>query len=100
MSKRNASRRIIMAKPQSMARVEFRMSPQLKKEVEEAATLLGTTFTSFATEVLVERSRQIKRDYNQTVMGDEERDAFMQLILGGEEPSDALVKLMATKVTL
>lgn len=89
-----------MAKAQDTARVEFRMSALLKREIEEAAALVGTTFTSFATEVLVERSRQVKRDHNLTVMGDQERDAFLQLISNPVEPSRALAKLMQTKVDL
>ena len=87
-------------KAQNTARVEFRMSALLKKEIEEAAALVGTTFTSFATEVLVERSRQVKREHNLTVMGDQERDAFLQMIAQPVAPSDALKKLMQTKVDL
>jgi uncharacterized protein (DUF1778 family) len=82
------------------ARVEFRMPPQLKKEIEEAAALLGATFTSFATEVLVERSRQVKRDHAMTVLCDQERDAFLRMIANPPEPTDALVKLMHAKVKL
>lgn len=89
-----------MAKAQDTARVEFRMPALLKKEIEEAAALVGATFTSFATEVLVERSRQVKRDHNVTVMGDQERDAFLQMISNPTEPSEALTKLMQTRVEL
>lgn len=89
-----------MSKAEASARVEFRMSPSLKKEVEEAAALLGTTFTSFATEVLVERSRQVKREHNITMMGDQEREAFLQLISEPSEPNEALKKLMHIKADL
>ena len=70
------------------ARVEFRMPTNLKQEVEEAVALLGSTFTSFATEVLVERSRQVKRDHAMTLLCDEERDAFRNRLRagGGEGP--------------
>jgi uncharacterized protein (DUF1778 family) len=89
-----------MAKAQNTARVEFRMPALLKKEIEEAAALVGATFTSFATEVLVERSRQVKRDHKMTVLEDKERDAFIQLIASPAAPSEALVKLMQAKVDL
>lgn len=89
-----------MSKAEASARVEFRMSSSLKKEVEEAAALLGTTFTSFATEVLVERSRQVKREHNITMMGDQEREAFLQLISEPSEPNEALKKLMHIKADL
>jgi len=82
------------------ARVEFRMPADLKIEVEEAAALLGATFTSFATEILIERARQVKRDYALTKMNDEERDAFIEMITKPAEPSESLVKLMSAQVTL
>ena len=91
-----------MAKTRSFetARVEFRMAADLKKEVEEAAALLGATFTSFATEILTERARQVKREYGQTVMNDKERDAFLEMLAQPPKPSEALVKLMNTQVNL
>jgi uncharacterized protein (DUF1778 family) len=85
---------------QETARVEFRMPPSLKKEVEDAAALLGATFTSFATETLVERSRQVKRDHAMTVLCDKERDAFLKMIELPPTPSVALVELMHAKVNL
>lgn len=85
---------------QESARVEFRMPLSLKKEVEDAVALLGATFTSFATEVLVERARQVKRDHSMTVLCDEERDAFLRMIENPPTPDEALVKLMRAKVNL
>jgi uncharacterized protein (DUF1778 family) len=76
------------------------MPTDLKEEVEEAAALLGSTFTSFATEVLVERSRQVKRDHAMTLLCNEERDAFLRMISNPPDPTDALVKLMHAKVNL
>lgn len=91
-----------MSNPQSQetARVEFRMPLRLKQEVEEAAALLGATFTSFATEVLVERSRQVKREHAMTVLADGERDALMELLASPPEPNEALTRLMSAKVNL
>lgn len=82
------------------ARVEFRMPADLKTEVEEAAALLGATFTSFATEILVERARQVKREHSLTILNDRERDAFLRLLTNPPKPSPALVKLMKSKPTL
>ena len=50
------------------ARVEFRMAADLKTEVEEAAALVGATFTSFATETLLQRAREVKRQHGLTVL--------------------------------
>ena len=82
------------------ARVEFRMPADLKSEVEEAAALVGATFTSFATEILIERARQIKREYGLTRLNDKERDAFLEILANAPKPSKSLIKLMNTQVTL
>jgi len=85
---------------QDSARVEFRMAPDLKSEVEEAAELLGTTLTAFATEALVQRARQVKREHQLTILDDVERDAFLKLIASPPPPSNELKKLMHVKVIL
>lgn len=85
---------------QETARVEFRIAPHLKKEVEEAAALVGASFTSFATEVLVERSRQIRQAHGMTLLRDQERDAFMALLSQAPEPTEALVDLMHVEARL
>jgi uncharacterized protein (DUF1778 family) len=76
------------------------MPADLKREVEEAAALLGTTFTSFATESLVERARQVKRNHEAIVLNDQDRDAFLELLSRPPDPTDALISLMTTRVTI
>ena len=76
------------------------MAADLKSEVEEAAELLGATFTSFATEILVARARQVKLEYGLTEMNDRERDAFLEMLEKPASPSEPRVKLMSTHVTL
>jgi uncharacterized protein (DUF1778 family) len=76
------------------------MASDLKREVEEAAELLGMTLTSFATEVLAERARQVKREHGMTVLNDRERYAFLHLLSSPPAPSESLVKVMATRVTV
>ena len=82
------------------ARVEFRMPADLKSEVEEAAALLGASFTSFATEILVARARQVKLEHSLTVLKNKERDAFLEMLEKPAEPSESLVKLMKTEVSI
>ena len=77
------------------------MPENLKKEVEEAAALLGSTFTAFATQALVERAREVKHRYGLTVLCDEARDSFVEMMTNPPEPSEALKKtLNPTKVVL
>lgn len=78
-------------------RVEFRMPPDLKREVEEAAALVGSTFTAFATQALVERAREVKHQYGFTVLSDEARDAFVELMVEPPQPSEALKKTLNTR---
>jgi uncharacterized protein (DUF1778 family) len=82
-------------------RVEFRMSKELKREVEEAAALLGSSFTAFATQALVERAREVKHQYGLTVLCDEARDSFVEMMTNPPAPSEALKRtLNTTKVVL
>lgn len=82
------------------ARVEFRMDEALKKEIEAVAELQNQTFTAFATQTLVERAREILKKRQATILDDSERDAFLAMLETPPVPTDALKKLMATKVTL
>jgi len=87
----------MISKAPVTARVEFRMPPELKQEVEEAAALLGASFTAFATQVLVERAREIKRDHSLTILGDDARDSFIELMSNPPAPSEALRKTLSVK---
>lgn len=86
---------------ESSPRVEFRMSPELKREVEEAAALVGSTFTAFATQALLERARAVRHQYGFTVLHDEACEAFAELIANPPAPSEALRETLNTRdVTL
>ncbi len=82
------------------ARVEFRMPADLKNEVEEAAALVGATFTSFATEILVERARQVKREHGLAVLNNQDRDAFLKALANPPKPSPSLVEIMNARVQI
>lgn len=79
------------------SRVEFRLAPELKLEIEEAAALLGSSFTAFATSVLVERAREIKREHQLSVLSGEAGRSFVELMADPPEPSEALVKTLNTR---
>lgn len=84
-------------KTEPSPRVEFRMPQELKREVEEAAALLGSTFTAFATQALVERAREVKHQYGLTVLCDEARDSFVELMANPPAPSETLKKTLNTR---
>lgn len=83
-----------------LARVEFRMAQNLKSEVEEAASLLGLTLTAFASQVLVERARQVKQEATKVRLNDEERDAFLHMLGSPPQVNEALRKTLSTNVQL
>ncbi len=77
-------------------RVEFRMPRELKREVEEAAALLGSSFTAFATQVLVERAREVTQAHGLTVLCDDARDSFIDMMANPPAPSKALIRTLTT----
>jgi uncharacterized protein (DUF1778 family) len=79
------------------ARVEFRIKAPLKREIEEAAELLGISFTAFATEALVERARRVKNDYHVTVLRGEEAKAFVEVMTRPRQMSEKLRKTLNTR---
>jgi len=77
------------------------MPPNLKKEVEEAVALLGMSFTTFAIQTLVERAREVKSQHSLTVLCDEARDSFVDVMTAPPEPTEALRRTLNTrKVTV
>lgn len=73
------------------------MDPHLKHEVEEAAALLGTTFTAFATQALVERAREVRLTHSVTTLSEKAAADFAALLLDSPEPSDALRSTLAKR---
>lgn len=73
------------------------MDPRLKQEVEEAAALLGTTFTAFATQVLVERAREVRLLHSVTSLAGEAANDFAKMIIDAPEPSEALKSTLSKR---
>lgn len=88
---------LMTSKAPVSSRVEFRMPPELKLEVEEAAALLGSSFTAFAAQALIERAREVKHLHNLTILGDAARDSFIEMMTNPPEPSEALIKTLSVK---
>ncbi len=76
------------------SRMDLRLESSLKREIEDAAALLGVSLTAFATEALLSKAREVKRESSTTLLDDAERDAFLRLISEPPAPSEALKALM------
>ncbi len=78
-----------------MSRLEFRVPEKTKKELEQAAELLGLSLTAFATDALMARARQVKREHAQTTLRGEDSRLFLQMLAIPPKPKKVLVKLMS-----
>ena len=74
------------------ARIEFRLPPEGKDLIEQAAQLMGLTVTEFASSRLVSFARQIIQEHNITRLTDRDRDIFLAMLEADEEPNAALTQ--------
>ena len=75
------------------ARLNFRLSADLKEVIEEAAASLGQSVSDFAVSTLVQQARSVIEQRNVTTLSDRDRDRFIALLDDAEaRPNAALVK--------
>ena len=73
------------------ARINVRLSSDLKQTIEEAAAALGQTVSEFTISTVVREARQVIQDARITQLSNRDRDVFLALL--GEtnpQPNDAL----------
>lgn len=76
------------------ARLESRVTPEIKALIERAASLQGVSATDFLVAHCTIAARETIRRLEGTVLRREDRDAFMQAF-EDTTPNEALVDLMA-----
>ena len=64
----------------SEARLNFRLSAESKRTIEEAAALTGQTLSDFAISALLETARGVVQEHDKTVLTRRDRDAFLALL--------------------
>jgi uncharacterized protein (DUF1778 family) len=73
------------------ARLNFRLSSELKREIEEAADQLGQSVTDFAVSTLVRTARIVAQEQFVTQLSNRDRDRFTALLDDADaQPNDAL----------
>jgi len=72
------------------ARLEFRVDPDAKGLIQQAAAFLGTSLTDFAAATLTDRAREIVEGHTIIRLANRDRDAFLAALDAPPEPSDAL----------
>lgn len=78
-----------MSTARNEARINVRLSSELKRTIEEAATLLGQSVSEFMVSTMVRESRQVIEEANVTRLSDRDRDLFLEA-LENAEPNEKL----------
>jgi uncharacterized protein (DUF1778 family) len=75
------------------ARINFRLSPELKKTIEDAAAEMGQSVSDFAVSTLVQTARKILHDQQITRVSERDRELFMAMLEDeSTKPNESLRK--------
>ncbi len=77
----------------STARMNFRLSPELKQTIESAAAEMGQTVSDFAVSTLLQAARKILHEQQVTRLSQRDRAVFAAMLDDPSmKPNDELVK--------
>jgi uncharacterized protein (DUF1778 family) len=77
----------------SDARINFRLSSDLKKTIEDAAAELGQSISDFAISTLTQAARKVLHDQQVTRLSERDRKVFSAMLdKESSKPNAALVK--------
>ena len=74
------------------ARLGFRLRPETKRVIEQAAAIKGQKVAEFAVSVLDRAARDVIEEEQVTVLSDRDREAFMAILDAPVEPNEALIR--------
>jgi uncharacterized protein (DUF1778 family) len=79
------------ATAKSDARINVRLSSELKRTIEEAAAALGQSISEFTVSTVVREARQVLQDTQVTHLTNRDRDAFLAALESIDaKPNNAL----------
>jgi uncharacterized protein (DUF1778 family) len=82
-----------MATTDSDARINFRLSSELKRTIEDAAAEMGQSISDFAISTLVQTARKILREQQVTRLSERDRQLFAAMLDDeSSKPNAALMK--------
>jgi uncharacterized protein (DUF1778 family) len=82
-----------MPEAKSEARLNFRLTSELKKIIEDAAAQTGQTVSDFAISTLVQASRRILHEQQVTRLTERDRQRFVEMLDDDStKPNAALTK--------
>jgi len=80
-----------MSSTKNEARLNVRLSSELKQIIEQASAVLGQTVNEFAVSTLVREARQVIQETQVTALSNRDRDKFLAALDATDSrPSDAL----------
>lgn len=80
----------IQKQPNSMARLEARISPETKALLQKAADLQGRTLTDFVLASVQAEALRVIQQYETLKLSAEDSQAFVDALLNPPEPNAAL----------
>jgi uncharacterized protein (DUF1778 family) len=82
-----------MSSARSDSRINFRLSSELKKTIEDAAAEMGQSVSDFAISTLVQSARKILQEQQATRLSERDRKRFAAVLDDeSSKPNDALMK--------
>jgi uncharacterized protein (DUF1778 family) len=82
-----------VSRTNSEARINFRLSSDLKQTIEDAAAEMGQSISDFAVSTLVQTARKILHDQQVTRLSQRDRERFVAMLDDeSSKPNEALVK--------
>jgi uncharacterized protein (DUF1778 family) len=82
-----------MSTAKSDARINFRLSSELKRTIEAAAAEMGQSVSDFAVSSLVQTARKVLHDQQVTRLSERDRKLFVAMLDDeSSQPNAALVK--------
>jgi len=83
--------------PRNDARINVRLSNELKQTIEQAASALGQTVSEFAIATVVREARQVLQDAQITRLSNRDRDRFLRALDAADAKPSAALKAAARR---
>jgi uncharacterized protein (DUF1778 family) len=87
----------ITSRPAESARINLRTSPEAKALIERAASIMGSTVSSFMLQNAYEAASRIVANNDTLTLSQNAFDTFISSCENPPRPTDALRKLMALR---
>lgn len=79
------------------ARINVRISSELKQTIEEAAAAVGQSVSEFAISTVVREARQILQEAQLTRLSNRDRDRFLEALDAADAKPNAALKAAARR---